>query len=218
VKRLYKSTDSDKYAICSQWPNPCGSQDAQIVDGYLIDNPAVVINVGHHLQKHGVNSDHPLKLIITNTNDQAWDSDFNIGQILQYFSAPFNEGVDPGEFLWGPDLPAPYRSPQIFKESLDKNGLNNALSPVHGTDMTTATFKATTIDNPSFGVLAGQPVEILLLNLNVNIPTNVMGTTPIDEYTQPLAKMALDVAFNEDLRKRVSDFADGVSSNESKTS
>ena len=74
--------------------------------------------------------------------------------------------------------------------------------------MTTAILTGTTIDNPSFGVSAGQSINILLLNLNADITTYVIGKTIIDELTQPLADMTTHVAFNEQLLKRVRDFVD----------
>mmetsp|Transcript_17738 Transcript_17738/g.37073 ORF Transcript_17738/g.37073 Transcript_17738/m.37073 type:complete len:211 (+) Transcript_17738:2519-3151(+) len=199
------------------------------VDGYYVDNPAVAINVGHYLRKHGgrgtANANQTIKLIVTNTNEY-WDSEFNIGQILHYFSTTFNQGVDPGGFLWGPGLQAPYRSPQIFENYLDQEGLNNTLVPIPNSNMTTATLHGntvtssnqhkhkhkpialTTVDNPAFGVVAGQRVAILLLNLNANITTYVIGKTAVDEWTQPLADMTNHVAFNDDLLERVRTFVE----------
>jgi len=212
VDQIYQESTFDKLSVCSQWPNECGARDAHFIDGYYIDNPAVVINVGHHLQKHGVNNtkNQTMKLIVTNTN-QVWDTEFNIAQILQYFSTDLNKGVSPGDYLWCPGLYAPYRSPQIFEEFLDEDGLNNALKPVPASNMTTANFRATTIENPAFGVLAGQVVDILLLNLNEEITTYVVGKSIVDQWTQPLADMTKNIAFNEVLLERVLGFVEAGS-------
>ena len=72
--------------------------------------------------------------------------------------------------------------------------------------MTTAFLEGTTMDNPSFGVVAGQKVEMLLLNLNVDITTFVIGREAIEKYTQPLAEMTSHIASNEVLLQRVIDF------------
>jgi len=207
VEYMYENTMFDELSICSQWPNPCGTRDARFGDGIGVDDPAVVINVGHYLQKNGVNKNETLKLIVTNTNEKKnWDGEANIGKILQYFDTDFNKGVPPGGFLWNPGLSAPYRSPQIFEGYLDKDGLNDALVNITNSNMTTATFQATTIDNPSFGVSAGQAVEILLLNLNADITTIIVGRSRVVEQTQPLADMTNHIAFNKDLLERVRSF------------
>ena len=67
---VHEGTFFDKLTICSQWPNPCESQDAQFADGWLTDSAAVAQNVGHYLKKNGVNNE-TLKLIITQPNDIA---------------------------------------------------------------------------------------------------------------------------------------------------
>lgn len=136
---------------------------------------------------------------------------FSCSVVNRYFSSYFNQYVEPGGFLWSPGLTAPYRSPQIFEDYLDKDGLNNALVPIPGSNMTTATFSVTTVDNPSFGVSAGQPVDILLINLNADITTYVVGKTVVNELTQPLADMTNHIAFNAVLLDRVRTFiAEGV--------
>jgi hypothetical protein len=45
VERVYENSDFDAFAVCSQWPFPCGEQDSMIIDGWLIDNPALVIHI-----------------------------------------------------------------------------------------------------------------------------------------------------------------------------
>ena len=123
--------------------------------------------------------------------------------VRRYFETDFNEGVAPGGFLWNPGMDSPYRSPQIFSDYLDGNILNDKVVPIDGSNMTTATFSTTTVDNPAFGVLAGQPVEVLLLNLNAIMATNVIGITAIDYNTPGLVDMTNHIAFNEELLDRV---------------
>ena len=210
VGRVYENPDFDSFAVCSQWPFPCGEQDSMIIDGWLVDNPALVINVGHHQQKYGsgnsTSNNQTLKVILTNTN-QKWDNDEWVhGQITQYFSSPLNSNVEPGGFVWGPGFFAPYRSPQIFDEYLDMDGLDALIEPITNSNLTTARLSGTTIDNPSFGVAAGQKVDILLLNLNEDITTLVIGKDTVEEYTQPLADMTKHIASNQELVERVRNF------------
>ena len=89
--------------------------------------------------------------------------------------------------------------------------MNTALKPVPASNMTTANFRATTIENPAFGVLAGQVVDILLLNLNEEITTYVVGKSIVDQWTQPLADMTKNIAFNEVLLERVLGFVEAGS-------
>mmetsp|Transcript_13426 Transcript_13426/g.24318 ORF Transcript_13426/g.24318 Transcript_13426/m.24318 type:complete len:339 (-) Transcript_13426:33-1049(-) len=205
VDGIYKNSNFDNFAVCTQWPNKCSFQDGFLIDGWFIDNPAVVINVAHHQRRGKVPEGKPMKVIITNTNEK-WDTTYNRAQILQYFSTYFNTQVTPGGFLWAPGYWAPYRSPQIFSEYIDEAGLDAKLEPIPDSNMTTAFLEGTTVDNPSFGVVAGQKVEMLLLNLNVNITTFVIGREAIEKYTQPLAEMTSHIASNEVLLQRVIDF------------
>jgi len=148
-----------------------------------------------------------LKVIITNTN-QVWDDEFNRVQILQCFSSYFNQGVAPGDFLWAPTNFIPYRSPQIFEEHLDADGLDALLEPIENSNETTAILRGTTVVNPAFGIVAGQSMEILLLNANAKITTYIMGAVVMEELTQPLADVAKNIAASEGLVDRVKVFVD----------
>jgi hypothetical protein len=72
--------------------------------------------------------------------------------------------------------------------------------------MTTSYLVGTTINNPAFGILPGLTVEILLLNLNEDIPTTLVGSMAIEKYTEPLVNMTSHIASNEVLLQRVRDF------------
>jgi hypothetical protein len=204
VNQVYMNETYDNFAVCSQWPNlPCGPNDAYMFDGWLVDNPALAINIGQSQDRTALNE--TLKVILTNC-DEVWDTEWNRAQYLAYFSTYFNEGIAPGDFSWGPGWFVPSRSQQIFSEYLDPAGLDALLEPIPNSNMTTALLVGTTIDNPAYGVAAGQRVEMLLLNLNTNITTYVIGSSQILDLTQPLADMASRVAGNEELRRRVTDF------------
>ena len=172
-------------------------------DGWFADNPALAINIGKSQERVG--TEETLKVLLTNCNE-VWDTEWTRAQYLAYFSTYFNKDVAPGDFNWGPGWFVPSRSQQIFSEYLDPAGLDALLEPIPNSNMTTALLEGTTVDNPAYGVVAGQRVEMLLLNLNGNITTFVVGSSQVSELTQPLADMASHVAGNEELLRRVVDF------------
>ena len=204
VARLYRLSILDKIAVCSQWPNKCGERDGIFVDGYVVDNPALANNVGQY-HRSGGDLGRTMKVILTNTN-QKWGSSFQYTQILHYFDSPVNKDVKAGEFIWPPGMSTPYQSPQTFQEAMNSSSLDELLEGIEGSNMTTAIVNGTTIDNPSFGVRAGQHVEILLINLNEPITTYVLTPTIIQQFTEPLANMTKSIAENEELRRRIEAF------------
>jgi len=204
VARLYSLPIFDKVAVCSQWPNACGERDGVFVDGWISDNPALANNVGQ-FHRSGGDLGRKMKVILTNTN-QEWGTSFQYTQILQYFDSPINENAKPGAFNWPPGMNAPYQSPQIFQEAMNPSTLDEMLEPIEGSNITTAILKGTTIDNPSFGVIAGQQVEILLINLNEPITTYVVTPAIIRQFTEPLAGMTKRIAENEVLLDRIEAF------------
>ena len=80
------------------------------------------------------------------------------------------------------------------------------ITNVTDSSMSVAAISATTVDNLAFGVKKGQPVDILLINLNSNVTTMVIGPTAIQDNIQNLVHMTNDVAFNKDLLEKVSNF------------
>lgn len=204
VARLYRLPILDKVAVCSQWPNTCSARDGTFVDGYVADNPALANNVGQY-HRSGGDLGRKMKVILTNTN-QEWGTSFQYTQILHYFASPINKDAKAGEFNWPPGMSTPYQSPQIFQEAMNSATLDELLEGIEGSNMTTAVLTGTTIDNPSFGVRAGQQVEILLINLNEPITTYVVTPTIIRHFTEPLANMTKRIAENEELRRRVEAF------------
>lgn len=94
-----------------------------------------------------------LKVILTNTNE-AWGTDYQYTQILQFFDSPLNEDVAPGGFNWPPGWSLPCQSQQIFEDFMDESTLDSLIEPIPGSNMTTAIFKGTTIDSPIFNINA----------------------------------------------------------------
>mmetsp|Transcript_19505 Transcript_19505/g.45753 ORF Transcript_19505/g.45753 Transcript_19505/m.45753 type:complete len:491 (+) Transcript_19505:1856-3328(+) len=204
---MYDAPLLDKFAVCGQWPGTCGPDDGIFVDGGFADGPTLATNVAQ-FQLGGGDMDRTLRVIITNTN-QGWGTDYQHSLILQYFDSPSNGGVEPGGFVWHPGFYLPQQSLRIFEEALDGPGLDALLEPIDGSNMTTALLSGTTIDSPSLGVMAGQSVEVLLINLNEPITTFVMTPVVIERNAAPLAEMARNVASNVELRARVRRFAEG---------
>ena len=148
-----------------------------------------------------------LKVILTNTNE-AWGTDYQYTQILQFFDAPLNQDVEPGGFNWPPGWSLPCQSQQIFEEFMDESTLDSLIEPISGSNMTTAILKGTTIDSPIFNIKAGLTAEILLINLNDPITTYVITPDLIDMYTKPLADMTVSIAENEELANRIKLFVE----------
>lgn len=157
---------ADATSVCSQWPNPCGPSDGQFFDGAFTDNPALAMNVATY--QHSANADltKEIKLVATNTNSGFEPNSYDTQQYLNFFSTDFNKNVTPGGYVWLPALMTPYRSPQIFEEDLSDEELVALVEPIEGSNMTTILVKGTTIENPALGTVAGQSVEILILNVN----------------------------------------------------
>ena len=206
--RLYDSDRLFGFSVCSQWPNPCGESDAHFLDGIATDTTALATTVGAYHLSPDADLAKTMKVILTNTNNE-WDSVYNIQQILMHWSAPFNQDVEPGSFLWLEDYNLqPMQSTQIFSEFMDEAMLNSVLEPVDGTNFTTAILSGTTIENPSFSVQAGQAVEILLININTPIPTLIASPLFIETLKGPMGDMVIDIATNPELLARVNAFSD----------
>mmetsp|Transcript_21737 Transcript_21737/g.43516 ORF Transcript_21737/g.43516 Transcript_21737/m.43516 type:complete len:505 (+) Transcript_21737:388-1902(+) len=206
VARVYNQPMFDKFAVCNQWPNQCSLSDGLFIDGGFVDNPSLVINVAQY-QISGGDLDDTLRVILTNTNE-AWGDDYQYSLFLQYFDSPINEGVEPGSFQWAPGMFTPYQSPQIFGDFMDESILDGLIEPIPDSNMTTALLRGITIDNPTFGIKAGQQVEILLVNLNEPITTYIATPAIVDYFTEPLADMTVHIAENKELANRIKLFVE----------
>jgi len=211
VNQLYQSRLLDDFAVCGQWPNACGPSDGWFIDGGFTDNPSLVINIAQYHQEENADLTKTMKIVVTNTNSQPINATYNVGQLLVYFATDFNQNIRPGDFIWPPGANLPRRSPQIFAEYKSEDEFLASMEPMQESNMTTALWKATTIENPAYGVRAGQAVEILLININEPIATVIIGTSAIEETTLPLANMAQHIAANQELLVRVQDFFFGDS-------
>jgi hypothetical protein len=219
---VYGSPSLDNLSVDSSWPAPsCRRTDSRLVDGGNTDGPSLALNVGQYQTVDGGNLTKTLKVLLTDTNNYE-DSDV---PFLSYFSTDFNAAVAPGDFLWPGSANAtssssaslssilselvPIRSTQIFQESLDDEAIRGLTVVIPGTNLTYTRVVATTIDNPAYGVLSGQTVEILLIKINSDIPTVVLGTQATQDLTQPLADLAVSIAGSQDLLVAVKAFLDG---------
>ena len=103
--------------VCNQWPNSCGKTDGYFIDGGFTDGPSLVINVAQYQAWYNYGDmNETLKVILTNTNE-AWGTDYQYTQILQFFDSPLNQDVEPGGFNWPPGWSLPCQSQQIFGSS-----------------------------------------------------------------------------------------------------
>jgi hypothetical protein len=206
INTIYGLEILDDLAVCTQWPAECGDGDGRFIDGYVTDDVTLALNIGLHQMSSNGNLSKTLKVILCNNNV--------LGGLpieeLAYFNTTFNQGVEPGAFIWptlqDQHLDLPLYSPQIFDSYLDLDMLNDITEPIEGINVTTALIKTTTIDNPAFHTRAGQPVEILLVSGNSAIPTAIAGETQIEQWKVPLAEMARDIAASQVLLSRVKAF------------
>jgi hypothetical protein len=209
---IYETPIFEDCAVCTQWPEPCGDMDGRIIDGGYVDGPTLAQTIGQY-QNGGGDLSKTLKVILTNHNYYE-DTNF---RFLGYFRTSFNEGIAPGDFIWPPGPIAdlgesnPTRSKQIFVEFLDDASMLDAFVPIPGTNLTTAIYKVTTLDNSVFQVKSGQDVEILLLQINSNIPTFVTNKDNTALLTPSFGDLGKTIAQSEVLLERITAFLDSPS-------
>ena len=175
---------------------------------------ALAMNIGLHQAQNPDYFNTTVKVILTNVN-YIGDANPNL---LAYFSTYFNQGVAPGDWIWTPGVvftdpvqKGPMRSMQIFQEYLDDDSLLAPLTPVSSTkypywNVTSGVFYGTTIDNPAFGVKAGQNVQILLIRINSQIPTNILFPSAIKKWKIPMAEQTRYLATEPELVNRLQAF------------
>ena len=202
---LYNADILYNLAICSQWPNLCEDSDFYFIDGGYQDATGLSASIGQYHSTPDANLDAMFKVILTNTNE-AWDG-YQKQLIMQHYSTTLNEKIEPGDFLWDPDLnKQPLRSFQIFLDYMDESILDALIEPIEGSNITTALLSGITIDNPAYRVLSGQKVEILLINTNTPIPTEIASPELIEAFKIPMGNMAVEIATNPVLFERVQAF------------
>uniref|UniRef100_A0A7S1ZKN1 Uncharacterized protein n=1 Tax=Ditylum brightwellii TaxID=49249 RepID=A0A7S1ZKN1_9STRA len=199
-------------ATCSAWTDPdpkdmpeCKEDNAWFIDGGFTDGPSTALTLSSYQKANGI--DGKVKLILTNENNLS----NNMNNIIQYFETSWNGGISPGGFVWAPgagDSPqaGPWQSQQIFEEYQDEETIMAALQPIEGTSLTMAVLNATTIDNPAFGVQAGQKVSVALLNINSEVPTFLVYDKIIKAYTPALVELVETIAGSQDLQDRLRAF------------
>ena len=212
VDQLYEAKVFDEQSVCTQWPEVCSKTDGQFLDGYYTDQCSLALNIGQYQSQNSDNiftnawarpgEEEPLKVILTDTNQFSDDDQ----ALLPYFNSPINKGIAPGEYMWPADLFLPLMSPQIFALDMDSASLARITKPSPGSNVTVTRVLATTVDNPRFHVKAGQRVDLLILRLNSNISTSVIGTEAIQALKGPLAEMAQGIAASAELLNAIKEF------------
>jgi len=150
-----------------------------------------------------------LKVLIVNADVQLDNPIYNDALYLSYFSTDFNADVPPGGYVWAPGHPTPWKSPQIFVEALTVDDLVGRTVPMEdllNDTATTTMLTGTTLENTEFGTVAGQTVELMLINIMSTIPVDIIGPDYILNYTEPLASLAENLAASEELLTRIVDF------------
>jgi hypothetical protein len=174
---------------------------------------ALALNVGlYHTQNPNVQG-KTMKVILIDANK----IDYSNVYLLDYFSTYYNQGITPGDWIWGPlqngqlTTIGPYQSTQICEEYMDDELLNSALTPVSditypNRNLTTGILNCTTVENKSFGVKAGQNIQIFLARINSRIPTAIISPSDVEKYKIPLAKMTQYIANEPELINRLKSF------------
>lgn len=179
-------------------------RDSYFVDGAYTDAASLALTIGQFHQSGG-DLDAPLKVLLVNTNELFSDDSFS-HPLLAYFSNPENENIAPGSYHW-PEGLLPGPSMQIFQDYLDEDNLSGLVESIPEMNLTTAVIKTTTIDNEAYGVLAGQTVNILLIDLNAAIPTVIVGEEDVDRFLPPLSRLVVDISSSSQLLDRIQSFA-----------
>lgn len=212
---VYRTTKlTSDFAICTQWPySTCSAQDTRFLDGGYTDGPSLAGNIRQYQVDGDIN--RTLKVIVTNNN---YYTDTNM-KLLSYFATTFNQDIVPGDYIWPPSAVdnqlmahyTPYRSPQIFVDYMDDILFESKFVSVHNStansNLSYAIFhQLTTIENVAFHIRGGQKVDILLLQINSNIPTSLFFKSNIIRYSKPLADLALDIMNSTILMNTIQSF------------
>ena len=212
ANQIWSTAALDNLSVCSDNSGSCAAPFSRLMDGAYSDNTALATNIARYQDIYGAQgpSSTCLRAIVTNNNMYS-DSNFNM---LSFFNTSFNQGVEPGGFLWptlwamNNTIPNPRRSPQIFAECMSDADLDDMLVSIPGTNFSTAVLRGTTIKNDAFGVEAGLCVSILLLQTNSDIPTLVLPPNA-QAHQNSLAELAKDIASNDLIKERVASFLEG---------
>lgn len=65
IEALYINSDVHDMALCSQYPNDCGKEDARFLDGGFVDNNALAQNVAMYQSSDDADLTKTLKIILT---------------------------------------------------------------------------------------------------------------------------------------------------------
>lgn len=210
AKEIWSTSYLDNLTVCSDVSDSggCAAPSSRLMDGGYSDNIALATNIARYQNVYGAQgpSSSCLRAIVTSNNMYTF-SNFDM---LSFFNTSFNQGIEPGGFLWPSSWaknmpPNPRRSPQIFAECMSDADLNDALVSIPGTNFSTAVLRGTTVKNDAFGVEAGLCVNMLLLQTNSNITTLILPPNAL-HYQDSLVDLAKDIASNDVIKERVATF------------
>lgn len=199
----YSVPGFEDLGVCSQWPEIYTERDARLMDGGFSDGPTVAMNIGQYQTVDNGDLSRYLKIIFTNHNYFA-DSNVKFCPISRRHSTKMWLRESLSRRTVRKRLRGGLQ--KFCEEELDDSTMLDDLRPIEGTNFTTAVYYATTIDNPAFGVKAGQQVQILLLQINNYIPVLVFGPEETIQFTAPMADMAESIAGSTDLQNCILEF------------
>jgi hypothetical protein len=174
-----------------------------IHQGLFADDTSIALDLGNYQQNNNATVDGvTLKYLLVNSDEAHFP-------LLSLFSTDFNSNVEPGDVIWTIDMAqrVPWRSPQIFADSLDMDTLMSKAEAIEGLDgVSTVLLTATTTNNTAFGIVEGQSVEILVVNVDQDIPLTLFPPADLDAATGQLANMTTSLATSTELLDRIASF------------
>jgi len=180
-----------RLAICSGGEGPfdrCPHPETKYADGVYVDNLAAAQTVANLQSKFGRKA--PIRLVLTDNNGPEDGPRADIAALFDGLN-----GVEPGAFtpsMFG--ILAP--SPQIFEANYTDLDWTN-VSASGGRTFQVANISTTTILNPTFDVLDGTPIEVLIFAIDTDLPmlgTSVPGQWGAPSHAQQFARLAKSTA------------------------
>jgi len=211
VAALFKLDIVKNLSVHTQWPKLGDELDGRFVDGGYDDNASLIQSVAHCQANIDTDLAKTLRIIlclndIKESNEKLSNEDND--EVLKYFQNDSNQDIPIGDSLWCNCLSNPLVSPQIFKEKKTFQEFNKHTITVPNNVgyFSVTPLSGTTVNNPFWGIRAGQTVEILVIATNVSIPTLVIGSGLAEQYTPPMVNLASELATNTHLLELVKKF------------
>ena len=198
--------------MCLQHPNECSINDAFATHN-IPDIHGLGMTIGNYQTKGDDDDDdddvttQTLKVFVC----AHYADDRTPEALFGYFNTTYNAGVEPGAFLW-PDYPngggnptTPAPSVQIFDFYMDNSIFDSLMKEIPDSPVRWHRMSLTTIQNDAMRVKAGQPIDLLLLEVTgTGLPTIVQFG--IEQYKEAYGDLAKNISSSLELLGIIQDF------------